>query len=285
MSTEGTEKKLPLVESHHYVKGTEINLSRHVRGICVKRGPLLLLIALVFIVLGAGAFLFLNDDADGIQEPDDLVGLLTEAGDNIRAAETFRMEIRQEGIAYRFLTDLGDGAVEVGFRRSIGQYVAPNEIQLDVSVTLGSLTTSVLTYGRGLDQWYRLPVFGWIKEDFAAGFDPETLIAEDTGFQAALEALIDIEYDGAVNIDGTTAYKLRGSADGTEVADLLVGLIEDEGEVDVEVYINVETRYPIRITIIQKETDPDDPMTWLIDLYDINAPRDIDLPPELTEDA
>ena len=248
----------------------------------MKRGPLLLLIALVLIAGGAAAVFFLDDSTD-IAPPNNPVDLLTEAGDRIRAVETFRMEIRQEGIPYNFISDVGDGAVEVEFRRSIGQYVAPSEIQLDVSIRVGGLTTSVLTYGRNLDQWYRVPVFGWQDADFASGFDPETLIAEDTGFQAALESLIDIQYDGVVSVDGVQAFKLSGSADGGDVADLLVGLIEDEGEVDVEVFVDVETRYPIRITIIQKETDPDDPITWIIDLYDINAEPDLELPPELLE--
>ena len=221
------------------------------------------------------------DGGDTAEAPDDPVELLTEAANNMRAVKTFGIEIRQEGIDYEFISDLGEGEVLVTFRRAIGQYVAPDQIQLDISIRVSGVTVNVLIYGRGDEQWYRVPIFGWQDADFATGFNPETLIAEDTGFQAALASLIDLEYEGLTSVDGTETYKLSGSADGTDVADLLVGLIEDEGEVDVEVYIDTETRYPIRITIIQKETDPDDPMRWIIDLFDINADPDLILPEEV----
>jgi hypothetical protein len=113
------------------------------------------------------------------------------------------------------------------------------------------------------------------------------LIAEDTGIQAAMASLLNLNYEGIKDVDGVETYHLSGEADGGDVADLLVGLISDEGQVHVDVYVNIETRMPHRIVVTQPETDPEDPMTWTVDFYDIGAEPDLTLPPELeaTQDS
>jgi hypothetical protein len=221
-----------------------------------------------------------NDESDDLEDP---LALLMEAAANIRSQPTFRMEIRHSGVPFRFISNMGEGQLEVTFRRAIGQYVAPDQLEADVSVIANGLTTSVLVYGRGDEQWYRLPIFGWQDADFAEGFNPAGLIAEDTGIQAAMGTLNALTYEGTESIDGVETYHLSGEADGGDVADLLVGMISDEGVVHVDVYVNIETRMPQRIVVTQPETDPEDPMTWTVDFYDIGAEPDLILPPELAE--
>lgn len=235
----------------------------------------LLLVGLVII---AGC----STNNDEVAAPDDPQELLSESASLIRSAETFRMEVRQTGLPYRFFVDLGQGVIEATFRRAIGQYVAPAELGGEVSINIeGRLRTNLNFYSRGEEQWFEPPFLGWQNDYFAEGFNPERLIAEDTGFQAALASLMDLNYEGATDVDGTPVYHLSGLADGTDVAALLVGLIEDEGIVEVDVYIHRETQYPVRIIIVQPLTDPEDPTTWVVDVYDIDSPPEITLPDEL----
>lgn len=226
-----------------------------------------LLIAVLVLLVGC--------QSDAPEEPPpDPVELITESANNIRTSQTFRLEVRHAGAEYLVPVYITDNVtpVDVGFRRAVAQYVFPDRLHATVRVLLAGAAIEIETYSEGADQWFKLPGTNWVDGDYAPGFNPETLIAEDTGFQAALAALEEISYEGITSLeDGTSVYHLNGIANGPDVTALLVGLIEAEGDVMVDVFIDREERYPIRLVITQPETDPDDPTTWTIDVYDINA--------------
>jgi hypothetical protein len=236
-----------------------------------------ILIVLALVLAGCQS----DDSSD--EPPSDPVGMLVEAADKIRAAKTFRMEATHSGADYLISVYLGEDdsvPVEVAFRRAVAQYVAEDILQANVSILLGGVTVGLDVYAEGEEQWWRLAGTGWVNGDFAPGFNPHTLIGEETGFQAALAALENLEYIGTDTLeDGTRTYRLSGTANGPDVTALLVGLIEAEDRVNVEVYIDRETHYPVRLIIEQPETiteETPDPTTWTIDVYDIGAE------PELT---
>jgi hypothetical protein len=237
-------------------------------------------LAAIFLALALAAC---GSDDGRDEPPPDPVALLTEAADNIRAAETFRLDVIQSGAPYLFSILIpGDEVAQVAFRRALAQYVAPDQLQASVRVILSSLPLDIDIYSRSDRQWFRMLGSGWVYAEYAPGFNPETLIADDSGFQAALEALTELEYIGPETLeDGTPVYHLRGQAVGEHVTDLLVGLIEAEGIVPVDVYVHRETRYPVRLVITQPETGGEDeqPTTWTIDVYDIDAEPEI-TPPE-----
>ena len=59
------------------------------------------------------------------EEPLDPVDLVTDAAENIRESDTFRMSVERSGASYFVETDLGS----VDFRRAVAQYVAPELVQ------------------------------------------------------------------------------------------------------------------------------------------------------------
>jgi len=224
-----------------------------------------------------------GDDNSEEQTDIDPLELLTTASDNIRSAETFRLDVMHGGLDY-FVTILlnGQTPTDVAFRRAQAQYVRPDEVQGTVRVVAGIVPVDVDIYANNTQQWVRFVGTDWLLDDFAPGFSAETLIAEDSGFEAALSALTDLTYDGAESLeDGTPVYHLDGTADGASVTALLVGMIEAEGEVPVDVYIHREELYPVRIVITQFELDENGDegiITWTIDVFDVNDPPDIDVP-------
>ena len=120
------------------------------------------------------------------------------------------------------------------------------------------------------------PGAGWTDTlYFAPGFNPQTLIAEDSGFQAALNALLDIEMIGQERLeDGTSVYHMRGMADGPKVSELLVYIIMTDEPVIIDAYITVEDNLPARleVTIPGTETENEpDPTKFVVDLYDFNS--------------
>lgn len=214
----------------------------------------------------------------------DPLDILTQASDNIRSADTFRLEIIHSGADYfaNITMQPGDISLSVAFRRALAQYVAPNQLQGRVRVVAGA-AVEVDVYAQGTDQWLRFPMTDWIHDDFAGEFDPQVLIAEDTGFHAALSALRELEYVEETTLDtGDRVHHLHGLAEGRIVTDLLVGLIEATGEVAVDVFINRDApHYPVRLIVVQFDTITEqtpDPTTWTIDIFDINGEPDIEIP-------
>ena len=236
-------------------------------------------LTLVLLLTGCNS----GDSDDG---PDDPVALLTDAATKIRAADTFRMEITHSGADYWINVFLGDDPntpIQVAFRRILAQYVADEQLGAEVSILMGGMAFKLDVYAREFEQWFRLEgIPRWVYGSFAPGFNPRTLITEDTGFQVALSALEELEYIGTESLeDGTGVYHLSGVAEGSVVTSLLVGMIEAGPLVEVEVYVDRETGYPARLIIRQPETVTDDqpvPTTWTLDVYDINAEPDLNKP-------
>lgn len=216
------------------------------------------------------------------------LALVTEAAENIRAAETFRISVTQDGPDYMLPTEYGTAV----FRSATAQFVSPREMQANVRVIAAGLPIQIDVFSRGADQWYRAIWTGnqWLNQPFQEGFNPETLVSEEAGFQSALDALLELNYVGETALEsGAQVYHLTATANGPDVSALLGGLIEPVGEVIVDVYIERETRQPVRF-VIQEFNSPyaatpeageeDEPVVWTIDLYDIDAPPELDPPEE-----
>lgn len=218
------------------------------------------------------------------------LSLVTEAANNIRATETFRMEVLSSGAPYPVYTDFG---ADVFFRQAKAQYVAPETMQGSVRLVVAGIPADVDIFASGDNQWYRntlLTANRWLNQPFAPGFNPKTLIADDTGFQAALSSLIDLQFNGETELeDGTPVYHLKGTANGADIAALLAGILLIEGDAEVDVYIHREERIPVRFvirlpqTVTEKEPEP---TAWTVDVYDINAEPELDQPTlEATSEA
>lgn len=214
------------------------------------------------------------------EELPDPIDVLNAAADYFQEADTFKIEVLQEGAPYFIETDVVETPLR--FQRATIDYQAPDTLQGEVR---GNAMGAPFPFGilaRGDKQWVRLPAIGWTDlYVFAPGFNPQDLIAEESGFQAAMNALLDIEMVGAESLTGTPVYHMRGRADGAAVEDLLVDLIEAEDEVLLDVYVERETNIPVRLVITMPGTETEDvpePTQWIVDVYAFNEPVTIDGP-------
>ncbi len=234
---------------------------------------LMLIISPVLMVLAACG----GSPSEALPEP---LPILNAAAEHVNSAESFRMEVWQEGAPYYIESDVIDG--DLIFDRARMDYVAPDVLQGRIRAQLGALPFELGILARGEYQWVRLPGAGWTDSlYFAPGFNPRTLIAEDSGFQAALSALLDIEMIGRVRLeDGTPVYHMRGQADGPAVSELMVYIITADDPVNIDAYVHVETNIPVRLVVTIPDTETEaypDPTKFYVDLYDLNnvSPSDI----------
>lgn len=212
------------------------------------------------------------------EEAPDPLALLNTAADQIRAAQTFRLAVDVSGLPHTFYAELGDdGLVSAEFLQARAQYVSPDvfigKVRIKYVVPL-----DVEVYANGTDQSYRLGNLNWIKGEFAPEFTPSMLLAEDTGFQAALTTMKNLAYIGLTTLeDGQPVYHLTGQANGTQISSLVVGLINTREDLPLDVYVHSETGYPVRLLMHLPQGEGES--TFLIDVYDINQPADITEPP------
>jgi hypothetical protein len=217
------------------------------------------------------------------EAPPDVNQLLSQANANLHTLSTFRLSLEQSGAPYYLSVNLGEGAVDAEVRRATAQYVAPDVMQGNARILIGALPLDIELFARLTNQWLRLGgVDEWSNIQFAPGFDPSTLQSDGGGFDQAIEGLAEAQYVGAEELDsGAQVYHISGLSDGNEVAALTVGLIVSEFEIHSDIYIDRETRYPVRVVLTQPETVTEEepvPTTWIIDLYDFNEPPDLDDP-------
>jgi hypothetical protein len=217
--------------------------------------------------------------------PADPLALVAEAAVAIRGADTFRMIVDQTGPTYPIDTDFGS----VAFRRADARYAAPDTLQASLAVLALGARLDVDVFARGANQWFRAPLWTgdqWLNATFAPGFNPEILIAQDAGFQAAVDAARDLEVVGDTQLEtGQNVVHIRGRADGPALNGLLVGLIEMQGDVQVDVFIDRDTRFPARFVLTEAVPGEDEPRTWTLDILDVNAPAQLDDPEATTEAA
>ena len=218
--------------------------------------------------------------------PPDALALIQEAANNIRSAKTFRITVSQTGPNYKIVTSYAT----VFFRSAKAQYVSPGVMEATIRVIAGAIPIQVDVFSQGPDQWYRAIWTGnhWVNQMFAEGFNPEALIAEKTGFESAVKAMIDLKYVSQEQLEsGVQTDHLVATANGPDVAALLGGLIEPVGIVNVDTYIDRETKYPARFIITEHDSPfavtPEagqeaEPVIWTIDIYDIDAAPDISTP-------
>lgn len=239
---------------------------------------------LILVLLGALALAgCATDPRDSAPDP---MALLNQAANAVRGATTFRLYVEQSGADYEIPVILGAGVVNVQFRFARAQYVTPDVLQASVRIvtqTFPRLAMDVDVFSISSDQWFRLSQLDWVNEDFAPGFNPAALIAEDSGFQAALTSLVDLSYLGRTVLEnGLSVHHLRGIASGPKVSALVVGLLNVEGVLPLEVFLDAETGFPARLILeipgTATEAQPD-PTRWTINVYDINQPSEV-APPQ-----
>lgn len=221
--------------------------------------------------------------------PVDVRAIMDEAAAVVSDAHSFRVIIERTGAPVYVDTADTTGAIE--FMRAEAEYAAPDRIMADVKIKIGGLVVSGDFIAIGTAQYLANPTLtggNWWKYDFVPGLDPAGILAENGGLQAALRSVRDLQLVGVENRDGVESVHVRGVGDGAEVANLTLGLIGG-GDVEVDAWIGAQDRRVIRVEVLEPNRPlPEgrsDPPFWTIELFDYNAPVEIEPPTEFAVPA
>jgi hypothetical protein len=199
--------------------------------------------------------------------------MIEQAISGMRAQTTFEMLVERTGAEYFIFTDLGALRLD----RAEGQYIAPDQLGMQVRVAQGRLAINAEVFAQGSQQFVRaiFTANRWIPETLVDGFNPaDVLSVEDNGFTRALRSLQNLALVGEESLDdGTPVYHLTAEADGPQLSALVVNLITMEGPVGLNLYLRQGNLLPARFiaTQIATASDPAGPTTWTIDVFDYGA--------------
>lgn len=211
--------------------------------------------------------------------------LLQNAVDNLRALDSFRIELIQGGEPFRFEFQFGEGEIPfvTALRRAEGAFIAPDLLWADARITFQELPVTVGLLATSTGQWIRALGGGWIAYEYAAGFDPSTMMVDGRGFSRAMNELDSLEYVGQETRNGLSVYHMTGTASGEVVNDILFGLLTIlQDVVLVDVYVQTETEQvsTLILTLPNTASEGEEDTYWSIDVYDYNADIDLDIPEE-----
>ena len=230
---------------------------------------------LSILVLG----LILAGCAGSTEPPPDPLALIDEAAGYIQTADSFAVTIERSGApVYIDTTGL------INFLRATGDYVAPDRVQARVRVLVSGIAGDIDVIAIGTDQYYRHPILTggqWLNAEFSPGFNAETLVRSESGLGRAMSALQNVEMVGQEDVDGIAMWHIKGTAVGSEVAALTIGLIPAEDDVLVDLYIRTDDHHAERMQLVQPDTVSESepvPSTWTVEVYDYNGDYTIDVP-------
>lgn len=242
-----------------------------------------LLVLLAVMALSACG---MGDDKTPEPTPDPQA-LLADSVSQLQNASSFKYEIDVSGYQVNVPIeglDLPDD-VDVSFKYARGEFKVPDRLSARIQFRLGVLSTTADLIMVNDEQYFRgelLTGNRWLQAELIPGFSPALLMAQPGGIAHTLSTLTDLILVGRQDVNGLSAYRLRGRVDAGRIFSLTLGLSRaTSGLLDIEVYVGMRDRRVVRVALIEPPPDwaaDAEPTTWLINLSDYNAPVNIEAP-------
>jgi len=222
-----------------------------------------------------------NDDASKEDTLPEARPLLENAAAQIQSASSFGIEIDVDG--YPVTIDVGDlgtfSDISLGVSYADGMFQAPDRLQADVDIFVGTLTAQIELVAIAFSHELRSDIITlgrWLYAEFIPGFSPASLQAADGGIAQALNSVTELTMIGKTDLDGVDVYEMHGQVEAQKISSLTFGLIRtEEGLLSIDVYILTDSKLVERVVLHEPApadaaTDATD-TTWTITFKDYNA--------------
>jgi hypothetical protein len=231
-------------------------------------------VALLLTALVAGVFTgCLGDQDDDSRDATPTAdAVLRDARQQWDDTETAHFALAVEGEAYL------DSEQSIRLRSAEGEILRPDSVRASarISVMLLTLDMSMIAVGGEMymtnfvsGRWERAP------DDFS--YDPSILFSDTSGIGPVITSLENPVVSGNERIGGNDTRLVSGTVDAATVRDITAGAIQGEN-IQVTMWIGVETNDIYRVTLSEPEGVRDEPATWTLELSEHNAPVTIEPP-------
>jgi hypothetical protein len=198
--------------------------------------------------------------------PAELLDRAAQAASDMQSAQ---FTLMREGAAVVL-----DPATNTTFTEASGKYQAPDRVSATVKISLlgNALQIQMLWLPEGNYVTHPLTQ-AWSEAPADATFNGAALFGAD-GLPALLkDGIQKAALVGMERLEERDTYHLHGEADGAQLATLTAGALAAGTAYPVDVWMEVEASHLVRVHI----SEPDG-SGWLIDLFAINEPVEINAP-------
>jgi len=222
---------------------------------------------LLFLVLGVAAC---GGPASQIPtptpSPDEWLDRAAQAISGINSAQFVLLREGQPAVL--------DPSTNTTFTEATGKYQAPDRVSATLKINLLGNVVSVQTLWLPEGNFISNPLTGRFEQPPAgATFNGAAMFAEN-GLPGMLgDGIQNATFIGTETVEGVETYHLQGEADGAQLASLTAGVLTAGTSYPVDVWMDTNDWYVVRLHI----TEPDG-NGWLIDLFAINEPVEINAP-------
>jgi len=169
----------------------------------------------------------------------------------------------------------------LAFKRAEGDFELPDRMRAVVRVITAFSPIDIGMIVLGDDQYATDPITGrWGRLPEAWGqFNLMVLFDPQLGLQRVLQdGILDLALAGSEEIENQRHYRLTGRASGERMRAMTLGFIGGS-DVELEVWIGAEDHYVRRLSIVEPESDADNPTTWRLEFSKLGQPVEINAPP------
>lgn len=212
--------------------------------------------------------------------------LLEEGVQQINEADTLELEMDISG--YPVVVDNPNLNIPpespLLFQNVRGFFQSPDRLAVNILFRFMDLPLTADLIALDRDHYFRGDVTAgrWLNAELIPGFSPLTLMSPEVGIPFALMSITQLEMVGRERLRGEEVFHLTGMVQASAVHTLTFGLIRTtEGELKIEVYIDVQDRRVAQITITDPPpSDEAEATTWDISILDYNQSVSITAPVE-----
>ncbi len=197
------------------------------------------------------------------------------AGEKMLSADALHFVIELSGR----LTYL-DSPPTLALKHAEGDVVRPDRVRAIVKMSTMGVISQVAVIGLGDEQYITNPLNQqWERLSAEQGwyFNPTLLFDPKRGIESIIRETdwVHAQSDEA----GTQGdYQLHGLVPGERIAPLTFQMVTS-GEVAIDIWVGRDDDFVRQIEIVELDSDPEDPTTWLINLTYLGEPVEIEPPP------
>jgi hypothetical protein len=228
-----------------------------------------LLCALLLVTLVLAGCRNDSDDGDDPPSAEEIVDSAAAAWDETETAH-FTLEV--EGTAFL------DSDQTISLRSAEGDAARPDAVEADAKISAGFLTVDIGLVFIGDEAFMTDLITGnWGPAPDGFSYNPAVLFSDTEGLGPVLREMQDVALVGEEDVDGTSAYHLRGTVSEDLISALTAGTINGD-PIDVDLWFATDDYRALQLVLGTPADAEGEPTQWTIKLSDHGAPVTIEQP-------